>query len=103
MRIPEPARRCRLVLARGLAVVGAALTLLALVIAVAFHRVSSGPIAADVITDYWLMPMIAAVTFAASGALLVWSRPGLSIGWLALTAGATNGLMWACMEYGVWA
>jgi hypothetical protein len=66
------------------------------------HLANRGSPTTAGVTDWWLFPLVSGVSFAGTGAWLVWVRPRLSIGWLALAIGTTNAVMMACIEYAVW-
>lgn len=89
--------------ARACAVLVAILSFAALVTGLGLHLANRGSPTTVGVTDWWLMPLVAGLSFASAGAWLVWVRPRLSIGWLSLAAGALNTVMSACLEYGVWA
>jgi signal transduction histidine kinase len=90
----------------GLARVGAAalgaLTAAGLGAGWALHVANDGSPSTVGVTDWWLFPFVSGVSFAGTGAWLVWVRPRLSIGWLALAIGTANSVMLASLEYGVW-
>jgi hypothetical protein len=86
----------------GAAVLGL-LTVAGLAAGTVLHLANRGSPTTVGVTDWWLFPLVSGVSFAGTGAWLVWVRPRLSIGWLALAIGTTNAVMTACLEYGVWA
>jgi two-component system, NarL family, sensor kinase len=68
---------------------------------VGWHVAGAGQPLTRGVTDWWLMPVMAAVAYAGTGGWLTRRRPDLPIGWLLLTIGAGSAVYAACLEYGL--
>src|SRR5690349_3894071 len=69
---------------------------------VGWHLANVGQPLGSGVTDWWLMPVVAAVAYAGTGGWLTRRRPDLPIGWLLLAVGAGSAIYAACLEYSLW-
>src|SRR5215470_111445 len=88
---------------RVVAALAGVLTFVGAGVGAGLHLVNRGSPTTVGVTDWWAFPLVSAVSFACTGVWLIWVRPRLSIGWLALAVGVINGVFLGCLEYGVWA